>query len=175
MLHIDILRRTHIFLPSLDVPGLAEKRPSVLVGMRLDFPHQIVSLTYSAVGDIVHVHLHGSPRGLFFEGWVHTVHQSEIGLKFNEKFAPKPTDCFYVEFILNRSSLRRQHQALDSKFARERVLFPGPEHLGSDSIPQGISCRTFNPAIATNPRQLQAVCSIVCAPAGSVPFVLFGP
>ncbi|KAG7085878.1 hypothetical protein E1B28_003411 [Marasmius oreades] len=141
----------------LAVPGLAEKRPSVLVG------------------DKILVQPHGAPTGIWFEGGVHTIREIEVGMKFNKKFAPKPTDLFSVRFKLNRSSVRRQHQALDWKVVQERVLFPDPEHLGSGGIPQGLPRSTFNPVIANNPRQLQAVTSILHAPAGSVPFVLFGP
>ena len=96
-------------------------------------------------------------------------------MHLNKKFAPRPTDRVHVRFKLNRSCLRRQHQALEWPLAQERVLFPEPEHVGSNSIPEGISRSLFNPAIGNNPRQLQAVSSIVGAPAGSAPFVLFGP
>ncbi|KIJ63043.1 hypothetical protein HYDPIDRAFT_41313, partial [Hydnomerulius pinastri MD-312] len=61
----------------LEVPGLAEKRPSVLVG------------------DRILVHKHGAPEGQWFEGYVH--------------------------FVFN---LERQHQALDTAFSPERILFP---------------------------------------------------
>ncbi|KAJ8087594.1 hypothetical protein PM082_006427 [Marasmius tenuissimus] len=141
----------------LEVPGLAEKRPSVLVG------------------DKILVQPHGSPEGRWYEGGVHSVRMEEVGMKFHRNFVAKPTDRFSVRFKLNRISLRRQHKALDSTFVEERVLFPEPEHLSLNTAPQGLPRQTFNTAIATNPNQLQAVTSIVHAPAGSPPFVIFGP
>ncbi|KAL0572130.1 hypothetical protein V5O48_009828 [Marasmius crinis-equi] len=139
----------------LDVPGLAEKRPSVLVG------------------DRILVQRSGSAQGHWFEGGVHVVRKEEVGLKFHRSFTANPSDRFLVRFKLNRYPVRRQHQALDSAFTQDRVLFPAPQHLRR-AIPQGVG-RTYNPTIATNPRQLQAVTSIARAPAGSVPFVIFGP
>ncbi|KAL0066361.1 hypothetical protein AAF712_006620 [Marasmius tenuissimus] len=141
---------------NLDVPGLAEKRPSVLVG------------------DKILVQPHGSPEGRWFEGGVHTVRKEDVGMKFHKKFVPKPTDRFSVRFRLNRYPLRREHQALGLVFAHDRILFPEREHL-LGAAAQGLPRNTFNPAIASNPRQLQAVASILNAPAGSVPFVVFGP
>ncbi|KAL0066331.1 hypothetical protein AAF712_006589 [Marasmius tenuissimus] len=147
----------HNFSYYLDVPGLAEKRPSVLVG------------------DKILVQPHTSPGGRWFEGGVHNVRKEDVGMKFHKAFVPKPTDRFLVRFKLNRIPLRREHQALDSAFVPDRVLFPEPEHLLLDAAPHGLSRTTFNPTIAANERQLQAVTSIVHAPAGSPPFVIFGP
>ncbi|KAK1226927.1 hypothetical protein PQX77_010098 [Marasmius sp. AFHP31] len=141
----------------LEVPGLAENRPSILVG------------------DRILVQKHGSVRGHWFEGGVHIVRKSEVGMKFDPSFEANPDDLFLVRFKLNRYPLRRAHHAMDFAFAQDRVLFPAPEHLKEGPIPQGIMRGMFNPAIGTNPRQLQAVASISRAPPGSVPFVLFGP
>ncbi|KAF7323612.1 RNA helicase [Mycena kentingensis (nom. inval.)] len=145
----------------LEVPGLAEKRPSVLVG------------------DRILVQRDGTTDpGRWFEGGVHVVRQKEVGLRFHISFRPAaPTELFSARFKLNRYPMRRQHQALDSAFSEERVLFPVPAHVPATPYPttRSASIKVFNPLIATNAPQLQAVVSIANRPAGSVPFIIFGP
>ncbi|KAJ7676472.1 P-loop containing nucleoside triphosphate hydrolase protein [Mycena rosella] len=148
----------HFYL--LDVPGLAEKRPSVLVG------------------DRILVQKRGATLGHWFEGGVHFVRKEEVGLRFNASFRmTSPADRFNVRFKLSRYPLRRQHLAMDTAFSEARVLFPLPLHVPAGSYPTPASARltVFNPLIATNAPQLQAVVSIVKRPPGSVPFVIFGP
>ncbi|KAJ6600007.1 P-loop containing nucleoside triphosphate hydrolase protein [Mycena vulgaris] len=144
----------------LDVPGLAEKRPSVLVG------------------DRILVQKRGSTPGHWFEGGVHVVRKEEVGLRFNVSFrATSPADRFTVRFKLNRYPVRRQHLAMDTSFSEDRVLLPLLLHVPRSSYPTQTSARlkVFNPLIATNAPQLQAVVSIVKRAPGSVPFVIFGP
>ncbi|KAF7348608.1 Rna helicase [Mycena venus] len=149
----------HNYYYLLDVPGLAEKRPSVLVG------------------DRILVQKHNSTSGHWFEGGVHFVRKEEVGLRFNASFRASPADRFNVRFKLSRYPLRRQHQALDTVYAEERVLFPLSVHVPTIPYPTQTSAqlKVFNPLIATNAPQLQAVVSIVKRPPGSVPFVIFGP
>ncbi|KAF7318307.1 RNA helicase [Mycena chlorophos] len=144
----------------LEVPGLAEKRPSVLVGDRILVQHQ-----------------GAADSGRWFEGGVHVVRQKEVGLRFNGLFRSSPADLFSVRFKLNRYPLRRQHLALDSAFSEDRVLFPVAAHVPRTPIPtsRNTIVKVSNALIATNPAQLQAVMSIVKRPAGSVPFIIFGP
>ncbi|KAJ7199239.1 P-loop containing nucleoside triphosphate hydrolase protein, partial [Mycena pura] len=143
----------------LDVPGLAEKRPSVLVG------------------DSILVQRHGAKTGHWFEGGVHVVRKEEVGLKFHPSFRASPSDRFAVRFKLSRYPLRRQHLALDTAFSEDRVLFPLPGHVPKAPYPTPANTQitVFNPLIAANAPQLQAVVSIVKRPPGSVPFVIFGP
>lgn len=143
----------------LDVPGLAEKRPSVLVG------------------DRILVQKHGSIHGHWFEGGVHVVRKEEVGLRFHSTFrATSLAERFTVRFKLNRYPLRRQHLAMDTAFTEDRVLFPLPRHVLTRSpTPASTRLRIFNPLIATNAPQLQAVLSIVKRAPGSPPFVIFGP
>ncbi|KAJ7323066.1 P-loop containing nucleoside triphosphate hydrolase protein [Mycena albidolilacea] len=144
----------------LDVPGLAEKRPSVLVGDRI-----LVQKSG------------GANPGHWFEGGVHFVRKEEVGLRFHGSFRASPADRFNVRFKLNRHPLRRQHLALNTVYSEDRVLFPLPLHVPTTSYPTQARARlgVFNPLIATNAPQLQAVVSIVKRPPGSVPFVIFGP
>ncbi|KAJ7222059.1 P-loop containing nucleoside triphosphate hydrolase protein [Mycena haematopus] len=145
----------------LDVPGLAEKRPSVLVGDRI----------------LVQKH-GGSTVGHWFEGGVHFVRKEEVGLRLHTSFrASASADRFNVRFKLNRYPLRRQHLAMGTEYSEDRVLFPLPLHVPTVPYPTQARARltVFNPLIATNAPQMQAVVSIVKRPAGSVPFVIFGP
>lgn len=142
----------------LVVPGLAENRPSVLVGDRLFVQKQ------------------GSPEGEWYEGGVHVVRRDEVGLRFHRSFAGwSASQKYNVRFKLNRYPLRRQHQALDTAFREERILFP----TNHDIIQTSYSTRTrlpiVNPLISLNPPQCQAVLAIAKRPPGSVPFIIFGP
>ncbi|KAJ7512385.1 P-loop containing nucleoside triphosphate hydrolase protein [Mycena galericulata] len=150
----------HNHLHFLDVPGLAEKRPSVLVGDRILVQRQ------------------GATHGHWFEGGVHVVRKEEVGLQFAPSFrATSAVDRYNVHFKLNRYPMRRQHLAMDTAFSEDRVLFPLPLHVPKVPYPTQASARikVFNPLIAANAPQLQAVVSIVKRRPGSVPFVIFGP
>ncbi|KAI0945600.1 hypothetical protein AcW1_001785 [Taiwanofungus camphoratus] len=144
----------------LSVPGLAEKRPSVLVG------------------DRIFVQPHGSQRDRWFEGHVHVVRKEEVGLRLNASFRHYDANRLHkVRFKLNRLPLRRQHQALDTVFYPDRLLFPAQEHVTAHAPPQAVDIQPYiyNRLIAGNPAQLQAVTSISNLAIGSVPFVVFGP
>ncbi|TRM60361.1 P-loop containing nucleoside triphosphate hydrolase protein [Schizophyllum amplum] len=141
----------------LDVPGLAEKRPSVLIG------------------DSILVQKAGDTTGRWYEGRVHVVRQVEVGLKFHTTFGWSAAQRYTVRFRLNRIPLRRQHQALDTVFDQPRMLFPEIAHISSRPQPTATGIRTYNALIGTNGPQLQAVASIVKMPKGSLPFVVFGP
>ncbi|CAK5278608.1 unnamed protein product [Mycena citricolor] len=141
----------------VSVPGLAEKRPSVLVGDRI-----LVQQT-------------GAAAGHWFEGGVHVVRKEEVGLRFHSSFGKaSPLARFTVRFKLNRHPVRRQHLALDTAFDEDRVLFPEQTHMPAGPVPSK-RYPVKNPLIAHNPPQLQAVVSIVERAPGSVPFVIFGP
>lgn len=81
---------------------------------------------------------------------------------------------YHIRFRLNRIAIRRQHQALDTAFTQPRILFPDPSHLATGPVRQP-HFTVFNPLVASNPAQLQAVGSIMEAAAGSLPFIVFGP
>ncbi|KAI0316092.1 P-loop containing nucleoside triphosphate hydrolase protein [Amylostereum chailletii] len=144
----------YYFLP---VPGLAEKRPSVLTG------------------DRILVRPQNGTTGRWFEGHVYIVRREEVGLCFHVSF-PVPTagQRHLVHFKLNRYPLRRQHQALDTAFAPQRLLSPAPTHLGGMTRSRA-PIQPFNPSIKGNLPQLDAIRAIVHRPPGSVPFVVFGP
>jgi helicase MOV-10 len=134
----------------------------------------------SSTGDRILIQKQGSQNGHWHEGGVHVVRKEEVGMKFHSSFRPSTRERFQARFKLNRYPMRRQHQALDTAFTQDRVLFPLGEHLpNAIKVPGAVfsteKVRVFNPLIAQNPPQLQAVASIMRMPAGSVPFVVFGP
>ncbi|KAJ8508765.1 hypothetical protein ONZ45_g9006 [Pleurotus djamor] len=155
MKNVTLLRNQSGLHYFLKVPGLAEKRPSVLIG------------------DIILVQECGSPKGHWYSGGVHVVNRDQVGLGLDRSFRWRAGQLYNVRFKLNRYPLRRQHQGMESPFSPARVLFPVEGH----ALPWvKIPTLTFNnQLIASNPAQKQAVDSIVSQPPGSIPFVIFGP
>ncbi|KAK0215503.1 P-loop containing nucleoside triphosphate hydrolase protein [Armillaria fumosa] len=144
----------------LQVKGLSEGRPSVLVG------------------DFILVHPVGQHDKTWFEGRVHDVAMLHVRLGFSDKFNTYRGNKFDVRFVLNRLPLRRAHHALVNKNDPPRLLFPGPEHL-KDVQPTSLAVLEalipLNRSLGDNPEQLETVAAIVHQPRGSVPFIVFGP
>ncbi|KAI1789429.1 P-loop containing nucleoside triphosphate hydrolase protein [Ganoderma leucocontextum] len=146
-------------LYSLQVPGLAEKRPSVMIG------------------DVIKVQAADGADERTYEGFVHDVYMGTIRVSFHGSFKGDGRR-YNVSFQLNRIPLRRQHQALNSSPPNpQRLLFPIPGHQGLERAlePNEQLITLFNPLIGTNPAQLLAVKSILRLRLKSAPFVLFGP
>ncbi|KAG8954837.1 hypothetical protein FRC04_010319 [Tulasnella sp. 424] len=158
-MRVDIEEYDLVGVPLTQVPGLAEKRPSVLVG------------------DSVHLSLQHNPNQ-WFDGRVHAVRDKEVGLRFHERFAYQQGELCEARFTVPRIPIRRMHLAVNSQFCPDRVLFPDSTHIRGLLRPSASAMdqiNTFNPLIASNPAQLEAVASIVNRPAGAVPFVIWGP
>lgn len=121
---------------------------------------------------------HGWAKGHWFEGHVHFVRLLEVGLKFHESFPGHNDNMRYnIRFKLNRLPLRRQHEALSSAFAPSRILFPQTRDIlkSRPVVTAELQDWVYNPLIAGNAEQLQAVASIVQLPIGHAPFIVFGP
>ena len=143
---------------SLPVPGLAENRPSVLIG------DEILVQPVDAV-----------QGGKWYSGFVHMIERDEVGLRFGRGFrAPNPDDRFYIRFQYNRIISRREHQAIKANPPVHRLQFPLLTHVKLPIPLQG-EIVSYNQNIETNPAQKQAVSSIVRLPPGSPPFIVFGP
>ncbi|KAG1738706.1 RNA helicase [Suillus lakei] len=96
-------------LTLLDVPGLAEKRPSGIVFLSKNT---------------------GLSEGHWYEGHVHFVREKSVGLRFDGSFRGwSQQQRYIVRFKLNRIPMRRQHQALDTAFASDKFLFPRKAHI----------------------------------------------
>ncbi|KAF5389693.1 hypothetical protein D9757_006021 [Collybiopsis confluens] len=145
---------------NLEVQGLAEGRPSVLVG---DF--------------ILVRHQNGADK-TWYQGRVHKVYETHVSLRFDDTFSTYRGNSFEVRFVLNRLSFRRMHAALTNKNDLARLLFPDTEHARnlrkvSRALMDGIT--PINRVVGEDPEQLEAVTAIVNMPPGSPPFVVFGP
>ncbi|PVF97087.1 P-loop containing nucleoside triphosphate hydrolase protein [Serendipita vermifera] len=144
----------------LPVPGLAEKRPSVIIGDRIWVKH------------------HGSPKPHWWEGYVHVVRLDDVGLRFDNKFNAYKGQKFDIRFCLNRLTIRRMHQALDAGNIKlnSRILFPQEQDIGRK--PSGTTIGMINAVnhkVRKNPPQMLAVTAIRNLRPGSAPFIVFGP
>jgi helicase MOV-10 len=130
------------------------------------------------IGDAILVQERGGPAGRWFEGHVHIVRETEVALRFHGSFKDyAPGRQFHVRFKLNRIPVRRQHQAMETAFNEDRVLFPLVKHLPSGGPPSASksALQVYNTLISSNEPQLQAVVSVVAQHPGSLPFIIFGP
>ncbi len=111
----------------------------------------------------------------WFEGHVHYVHEAEVGLRFHYSFQEHAVaQELDVRFQLNRVTLRRQHQALCANHYAPHLLFP-PTHEAPLSTSADLPVTLYDPKIANNVRQLQAVRQILSLPSTSAPYIIFGP
>ncbi|GFR64003.1 RNA helicase Mov10l1, partial [Elysia marginata] len=104
---------------ALTVPGLAEGRPSVLIGDKI--------ILYSP----------SDPDGPSYEGFVHELTCTDVHLKFNSNFhCSYGGEDYNVEFTFSRGPLRRCHQAvsLAVQFLGLKVLFPKEIELKSPQV-----------------------------------------
>ncbi|XP_062451285.1 helicase MOV-10 [Rhea pennata] len=147
----------------LNVPGVAENRPSVLRG-----DHLFVSL--SSERD-------HSPL-VQYKGYVHAVEQEKVRLGFSSKLLKKFVNNlkFDVTFTFSRLPLQVQHRAVVLAMQRglASVLFP------SCSCQQSLFNGTFQPRwfdqkLQDNEEQCQAVTHIVTGMSRPAPYLIFGP
>lgn len=144
--------------------GLAENRPSVLVG------------DYILIGREGDVDQFGKRK--WYEGRVHQVRMNEVSLRFSDDFSTYRGTKFDVRFVLNRLPYRRMHHALVNAFHPARVLFPSAEHIrGSQRVTAAQRDRItlVNRELSGDEEQLDTVAAIVNRAPGSIPFVVFGP
>ncbi|KAJ3047080.1 hypothetical protein HK097_000254 [Rhizophlyctis rosea] len=139
---------------ALTVPGLAEKRPSVLYG------------------DKVLVNVPGETKE--WQGYVHAVRQEEVLLRFNPSFHNHiwlPNLRVNIRFTFNRTPLRRIHQALElSSSIDMQLAFPSEPPQPPRTLPTiGAGARDFNK------EQVQAIQHIVLHSHGRLPYIIFGP
>ncbi|KAM8753806.1 putative helicase mov-10-B.1 isoform 4-T4 [Acanthopagrus schlegelii] len=135
----------------LEVPGVAENRPSVLPGDELLVCPLGEKTKYR--GHSVLLRFHQELLDRF-----------EDGMKFS------------VEFTISDLTLRLQHRAaeLAVKKKLQKVLFPPPAFPSQQTeLPQ--LSRLFDPNLESNPEQYQAIQHIVAGSSRPAPYLVFGP
>nr|XP_019952231.1 PREDICTED: putative helicase mov-10-B.2 isoform X1 [Paralichthys olivaceus] len=146
-------------LLALEVPGVAENRPSVLRGD---------CLRLSKSGDT-------SKPLTVYTGYVHKVELDSVKLAFSKQLLElfNSNMKFDVEFTVNRYLLKLQHRAVDlaAEYNLEDMLFPS----GAATNPSLPILRMFNCDLEENPEQRAAVQHIVAGSSKPAPYLVFGP
>lgn len=165
---VSMTQRRNSGLLVLEVPGLAENRPSVLRG-----DHLYVRIMAAD----------GTLREVSYQGFVHEVEQTRLILGFGRGLSDQfvPNMKFHVEFVNNRHPLRLQHRAVelaDERPDMEHLLFPSYDTIGSwgTLLIDPSSPLTFysrNPA--PNDEQAKAIRHIVAGTSRPAPYIVFGP
>lgn len=144
----------------LQVPGVAENRPSVLRGDCLR-----VSKSEDTVLPIT-----------LYTGYVHRVELDRVKLGFSKRLLQTFINNmkFNVEFTLNRFPLKMQHRAVELAVKNQLgdVLFPSS--AANSTVPVA-KLRMFNGQLENNPEQYAAVQRIVAGSSRPAPHLVFGP
>ncbi|CAH2038844.1 unnamed protein product [Thlaspi arvense] len=149
------MRRRGFYL-SLEVPGLAEKRPSLVHG------------------DFIFVrHAYDDGTGQAYQGFVHRVEADEVHLKFAPEFHQRHTagSVYNVRFTYNRINTRRLYQAVEAAEKLDpNFLFP--------SLNSGKRMIKTKPIVPISPAlNAEQICSIemILGCKGAPPYVIHGP
>ncbi|XP_060724073.1 putative helicase mov-10-B.1 [Tachysurus vachellii] len=152
--------KTNKSLLVLQVPGVAENRPSVLRGDNLN----------------VYLSKEKNQPITIYKGYVHRVELESVKLGFSKKLVQKfiANMKFNVEFSFNRFPLKLQHRAvqLAAKHSLGDVLFPIHNGVEHPVLPK---LRMYNRDLETNPEQKVAVQHILSGQYKPAPYLIFGP
>ncbi|NXU36060.1 SDE3 helicase, partial [Drymodes brunneopygia] len=147
----------------LDVPGVAENRPSLLRGDHL-FAHLSSERDHSPL--------------IRYKGYVHSVELEKVRLGFSSKLQKKFVKNlkFDVTFTFNRLPLQVQHRAAFLAMRRGlfSLLFPSAS-CHKSLFPGPFQPRWFNCKLETNEEQCRAVTHIVTGMSRPAPYLIFGP
>lgn len=144
----------------LEVPGLAENRPSVLRGD--------------------HLYVRSGNSRKEYQGYVHEVYQKEVALGFHNSLVSGfvNNSKFSVRFNFNRLPLKLQYRAceLAEEEGLECLLFPTPSNICTRTeYPIPNDRRFFDAKIESNREQQLAVTNIVKGTSRPAPYIVFGP
>ncbi|XP_022719235.1 probable RNA helicase SDE3 [Durio zibethinus] len=151
-----MMRRKGLQLLALEVPGLAERRPSLVHG---DY---IFSKNAS-----------GNSDDSAYQGYIYRVEADEVLLKFAKEFHTLHQDgnLYNVHFTYNRVNMRRLYQAVEAaETLPDNILFP------SQSTKRTLmKAGPFVPCTGTlNEEQMHSV-EMILACKGAPPYVIYGP
>lgn len=149
----------------LQVPGLAERRPSVLKG---DLIYLRVSLGK------------GEWERIQYEGIVAEVGDSFIRIggfdsELMERLEENPNLQFDVHFTLNRFPLYVMHRAINLLVEEGMFHVVFPQDVTFPLLPIQGGIEFINPLIRTNPEQQEAVTNILLGTSRPSPYIIFGP
>ncbi|GLU08898.1 hypothetical protein SLE2022_257820 [Rubroshorea leprosula] len=145
-------------LLSLQVPGLAERRPSLVHGDYIFAKHAFEDASETT-----------SP----YQGYIHRVEADEVYLKFASEFHLRHRDenLYNVQFTYNRINMRRQYQAIEAAERLELDFFFPSESPKSRLIETTplvpISCKL-------NEEQMCSI-ELILGCKGGPPYVIYGP
>ncbi|KAI5347741.1 hypothetical protein L3X38_000628 [Prunus dulcis] len=156
MVGVTLRKRGHQFL-SLEVPGLAERRPSLVQG---DY---VLAKLSEYADDTV-------PP---YQGYIYRVEADDVYLKFPPEFhaCHRDGNLYSVQFTFNRITMRRLYQAVDAAEKLEIMfLFP------SESYQRRMIRGTRLVPISCTPNKEQ-MCSVemILGCKGGPPYVIYGP
>ncbi|PNF41191.1 hypothetical protein B7P43_G01458 [Cryptotermes secundus] len=159
---LEIISETRL---QLQVPGLAEQRPSLLKG------------------DIIYVRVSlgkGKWEHIEYEGVVADVRESCIWIggfdsELMERLEKKPDLRFDVHFSFNRFSLFVMHRAIDMLVKEDKFHVVFPPDLSFPPLRIQGNIEFINPLIRTNPEQREAVTNILLGTSRPSPYIIFGP
>eukprot|EP00095_Tigriopus_kingsejongensis_P010509 maker-scaffold45_size475391-snap-gene-0.8 protein:Tk10509 transcript:maker-scaffold45_size475391-snap-gene-0.8-mRNA-1 annotation:"hypothetical protein BRAFLDRAFT_119350" len=139
----------------LNVPGLAEKRPSVLPGDK--------------------IFAEDSGKNLF-EARVLETEDTRVKLGVSPKLLSKhvPGMRYNIRFTVNRTCLKIMLRALHGMSPDVKAFLFPPRSLAQPTIARQPKA-FFNRAIEKNQQQSDAVANIVFGPPIPVPYIIFGP
>ncbi|XP_019633546.1 PREDICTED: putative helicase mov-10-B.1 [Branchiostoma belcheri] len=153
-------------LLTLQVPGLAENRPSVLKGDHL----------------FAYEHPRGQVGTTRYKGYVHHVELNQVKLGFHRRLLDRylPGKTFDVRFTFSRLPLQLQHRAVRTVPTRnmmEQVLFPEDSSVGlfPTARDPDEDLNFFDRMLRENEEQNQAVRHIVAGTSRPAPYLIFGP
>ncbi|XVF06253.1 hypothetical protein REPUB_Repub06bG0031900 [Reevesia pubescens] len=151
-----MMRRKGPHFVALEVPGLAERRPSLVHG-----DHIFAKIASANSDDSV------------YQGYIYRVEADEVLLKFADKFHTLHRDgnLYNVHFTYNRVNMRRLYQAVEAADSlHDNLLFP------SQSTKRKLKkTAPFVPCTGTlNEEQMHSVEKILACK-GAPPYVIYGP
>ncbi|XP_023954942.1 putative helicase MOV-10 [Bicyclus anynana] len=143
----------------LEVPGLAEKRPSLLRGDRVYIRPQ-------------------DNQTIVFESIIKDINDTHVQLyKMDQAFFNNYYSCdslYDIRFLMSRVPLERMHEAVSTVFKskQESRIFPQPV---AKKVYLKPVTEFYNPLIERNQEQRSAVEHIVSGTSGKAPYIVFGP
>ncbi|KAE8623124.1 hypothetical protein XENTR_v10005508 [Xenopus tropicalis] len=146
----------------LNVPGVAENRPSVLRG-----DHLFVTLSDER----------GKPGIISYKGYVHGVELERVKLGFSQNLLRRFLNGLYfdVTFTFNRLPLKIQHRAVNVAKDKnlDQILFPEASH--GKCITDSQRLILYDRILESNPEQYNAVKQILSGISRPAPYLIFGP